>query len=101
MDGTFAFGTYSNSLIASSEFSVPFSQYVTPRLRVLFITGDQKHWLVARYEQIASVTSGAGSRYRPIASSAPVYNSDGRINLELGFLPFFKFIRIFGLDIFI
>ncbi len=90
LDGTFAYGTYSNSLIAAAEFSVPFSQYVAPRLRVLFITGDQSNWLVARYEQIALDTafSGAGSRYRPIASSALVYDSNGRIDLGLGYLPF-------------
>ena len=99
LDGTFAFGTYSNSLTAAAEFSVPFSQYVTPRLRVLFITGDQSNWLVARYEQVALDTalSFVGSRYRPIASSALVYDLNGRIDLGLGCLPFSFQIHVFNI----
>ena len=75
--GTAVYGTYQSS----TEFSVDYSAYVTPTLRMMFATGNTAYWLVVRYDQIVFNTDNV---YRPLAMSTATLDSSGRPNLGLG-----------------
>jgi hypothetical protein len=65
--GTSVYGTYEPSLTSAHFFSVPFTANASAP--ILFTSGDRSLYLVARYANVTSRTTGAGLSFLALMTS--------------------------------